>query len=69
MIEEEGPLLFAKGVRSLVVEGWQTHAIHVYETLFSSNEWWIEFTKWMHHVQLQTIQNFALQNKEELILA
>jgi hypothetical protein len=63
MIEEEGPL-FAKGVGSLVVEGWQTHAIHAYETLFSFNEW---FTKWMHHVQLRTIQSFVLQNKEEFI--
>ncbi len=50
MIEEEGPLLFAKGVGSLVIEGWQTHAIHAYETLFSSNEWKIEFIEWMHHV-------------------
>jgi len=39
MIEEEGPLLFARGVGSLVIEGWQTYAIHAYETLFSSNEW------------------------------
>jgi hypothetical protein len=39
MIEEEGSSLFAKGVGSLVTEGWQTHAIHAYETLFSSNEW------------------------------
>jgi hypothetical protein len=39
MIEEEGPLLFARGVGSLVTEGWQTYAIHEYETLFSSNEW------------------------------
>jgi hypothetical protein len=39
MIEEEGPLLFAKGVGSLATYGWQTHAIHAYETLFSSNGW------------------------------
>jgi hypothetical protein len=39
MIEEEGPLLFAKGVRSSAIKGWQTHAIHVYEKLFSFNEW------------------------------
>jgi len=39
MNEEEGPLLLTKGVGSLAIEGWQTHAIHAYETLFSSNEW------------------------------
>jgi hypothetical protein len=38
MIKEEGPL-FARKVQSLVIEGWKTHAIHTYETLFSSNEW------------------------------
>jgi hypothetical protein len=27
-----------------------------------------KFTDWMHHMQLQTIKNFALQNKEEFIL-
>jgi hypothetical protein len=37
--------------------------------LFSSNEWHTEFTKWMHHVQLRAIQDFALQNKEDFILA
>jgi hypothetical protein len=52
MIEEEGPLLFDGGVGSLATKGWQTHAIHAYETLFSFNEWHVEFTKWMHHVQL-----------------
>jgi hypothetical protein len=39
MIDEEGPLLFTKGVGSLALEGWQTHAIHASETLFSYNQW------------------------------
>jgi hypothetical protein len=39
MIDEEGPLLFVNGVGSLAIEGWQTHAIHAYEKLFSFNEW------------------------------
>jgi hypothetical protein len=34
MIEKEGPLLFVGGVGSLDMEGWQTHAIHAYETFF-----------------------------------
>ncbi len=39
MIEEEGRLLFTKGVGSLASKVWQTHAIHASKTLFSSNDW------------------------------
>jgi hypothetical protein len=60
-------MLFARGVRSLVGEGWQTQAINAYEDLYSCTEWQMELKEWMHHVQLQVIHEFVLQNKEEFV--
>lgn len=52
MIQEEGSMLFARGVKSLVGEGWQSQAISAYEELYSSTKWKMEFKERMHHVQL-----------------
>lgn len=67
MIQEEGSMLFARGVKSLVGEGWQSQAISAYEELYSSTKWKMEFKERMHHVQLWVVHEFVLQNKEEFI--
>jgi hypothetical protein len=57
-------MLFASGVGSLNGEGWQ---VKIYEFFKKFSNWWPRFYTWSQNVQFQTIQEFVVGNRKDLL--